>query len=195
MIEGIVGTIFAIVLIALWLSKLKSVPVSTWALGLTKQQRAYVRAKARERGLEPEAIYDAWARKRLAKGLYSGEFIQRTLERERAERDADEAKPSLEGYPPDDVEALVFGISIKVSRVGGVDQEGKINVVFDSHCEDCGGYVITLSEPVTDESAATCKACGRLFGRWVAVRALMRDVYRDHQKRGVGMPENGASSH
>lgn len=192
MIEGIVGSILAVIVLAIWLAKLRDVPVSTWARGLTKQQRAYVRAKARDKGLEPEAIYIAWARKRLAKGQYAGEFIIATLAAERetgaapvtvvADNEISAPPRAFAGMPSAETTANVDGLTMKVRKIGPPNDDGTQNIEYDSNCIDCGGYVITIEDPVTDLSAASCKACGRPFGTWVAVRALMRDVYLEHQK-------------
>lgn len=82
--------------------------------------------------------------------------------------------------PTDDVEALVFSLTVHVKRVGLPDATGGLDVEFDYHCEECGGWVITLPNGDGPDDPAQCKACGWVFGKYSAVLALCRDVYRMH---------------
>lgn len=80
--------------------------------------------------------------------------------------------------PPDEVEALTFGLTVTVKTVGPVRPDGSREVEFDYHCEECGGCVMSLPRGSGPDDPAMCKACGRVFGRYAAVLAQCRNVFR-----------------
>lgn len=85
------------------------------------------------------------------------------------------------GFPPapdDDVEALVFRLSVTPSGYSQLAPDGSFSVTFEYHCEDCGGCVISVEDTPRGVKVALCKACGRAFGTYQAVLALCRDEWR-----------------
>tara|TARA_R110002051_G_scaffold316556_2_gene396333 strand:+ start:5670 stop:5945 length:276 start_codon:yes stop_codon:yes gene_type:complete len=86
--------------------------------------------------------------------------------------------------PPNDVEALVFGLQMTVVRLSPPDKTGAREAWFEYHCMECGGYQITIPDDPTDASPVTCTACGRLFGTFGAVKALGRNLARAASVRG-----------
>lgn len=55
----------------------------------------------------------------------------------------------------------------------------KLNVTFE--CKSCGANPATLELPddYTDDSVASCKACGQQFGRWGDVKAKATEAGKD----------------
>lgn len=87
--------------------------------------------------------------------------------------------PAFPAAPPDDVEALVFGLEMQITQLAPADTDGAFNMQVEFHCADCGGYEIHVpGDDPTDNDPAMCKACGRYFGTLGAVRAWARDMGR-----------------
>lgn len=80
--------------------------------------------------------------------------------------------------PPDDVEALTFSLTVSVKAVGPVQPDGSREIEFDYHCDECGGCVLSLPPGTGPEDPALCKACGWGFGKYKAVLAQCRNVFR-----------------
>lgn len=90
--------------------------------------------------------------------------------------------------PPEDVEALVFGLTVTVKSTRRAESDGSLEVEFDFHCEDCGGCVLNLPLGTEPNDPTLCKACGRLFGNYKAVLALCRDTFRRYSTGAVSVP-------
>lgn len=46
-------------------------------------------------------------------------------------------------------------------------------------CKTCGPTLLVLSDGETDDSIASCKSCGQVFGRFADVKAKAIDAVRD----------------
>lgn len=47
--------------------------------------------------------------------------------------------------------------------------DGEVEITFE--CLSCGGTILSLPDDYTDDSIASCKACGQEFGRFGDVKA------------------------
>lgn len=160
-ISAIIAVLTALWVVGWVIHQAKQPNPNPWAIGLTKQQRAYIRRRSRETGLPEAEVHKAWEAKRV--------------EREQKAATA----PLLDMAPPDDVEALVFDLEMNVVNLGPSDEPGIFNLNVEFHCRKCGGYVIHIpGDETTDDSPAMCKACGTYFGTFGAVRAMARDKGR-----------------
>lgn len=45
------------------------------------------------------------------------------------------------------------------------------HVTVRFECDHCLGTVLSVSEPVTDDSTVLCQWCGKIFGTWRDVKA------------------------
>ncbi len=52
--------------------------------------------------------------------------------------------------------------------------KSELEIKFE--CLKCGGTVIELPDNPTDDSIATCKSCGTVFGTWRDIQAKAREV-------------------
>ncbi|MNT87690.1 hypothetical protein D3C72_2281390 [compost metagenome] len=52
--------------------------------------------------------------------------------------------------------------------------EDHIKVTFT--CKTCGGTILSLPDDHTDDSIASCKACGQEFGRFGDIKAKAREA-------------------
>lgn len=82
----------------------------------------------------------------------------------------------LTDAPPDHIEALVVKLAMRIKTLGPAVLSGSREAWFEFHCEECGGFQIHLPDSPTDESTASCTACGQVFGTLGAVKAMGRDL-------------------
>lgn len=54
---------------------------------------------------------------------------------------------------------------------------------FEYHCDDCGGYQVTIPDNPEESSTVTCTACGRPFGTYLAVQTLCRWLGEQEMRR------------
>lgn len=88
----------------------------------------------------------------------------------------------LTDAPPDHTEATVIKLAMRIKTLGAATITGSREAWFEFHCEECGGFQIHLPDNPTDESTASCTACGQVFGTFGAVKALGRDLVRSAEQ-------------
>lgn len=174
-VSAVISLIAAVWFVAWLIDQAGRQAPSPWAAGLTKQQRAYIRRRARQTGRAETDVHAEWSDKRERKadaseGLrHGGANLQ----------DRSTLTRAFPAAPPDDVEALVFGLEMQIKHLAPAGDEGAFDVQVEFHCTDCGGYEIHVpGDAPTDDDPAMCKACGRYFGTFGAVRAWARDMGR-----------------
>lgn len=76
------------------------------------------------------------------------------------------------------------GLMVRIARASPSPPDAsKRNFEFEYHCDDCGGFVLSIPDDGDRTGAVFCKACGRNFGPYGALLDLCHWMARNEVVR------------
>lgn len=100
----------------------------------------------------------------------SGDDLKWAFQKINKIRASDDASPDDEYLQ---LKSQVHSLQISIKDITPIEgSKTAFHFNFEFCCTSCGGYLLHLPDDATDESDVSCTACGQLFGKLNAIKAL-----------------------